>query len=61
MLSWEKIFIDRIPLHIIEKLKKDIENAKYNAPNRKPKDDDDLKILAKEIQEYFNNVLKRKG
>lgn len=58
LLSWEKIFIDRIPLHIIEKLKKDIENAKYNAPNRKPKDDDDLKILAKEIQEYFNNVLK---
>ncbi|WP_288519860.1 GTPase [uncultured Brachyspira sp.] len=58
LLSWEKIFIDRIPLHIIEKLKKDIENAKYNAPNRKPKNDDDLKILAKEIQEYFNNVLK---
>ena len=58
LLSWEKIFIDRIPLHIIEKLKKDIENAKYNAPNRKPKDDDDLKILAKEIQEYFNNVVK---
>ena len=58
LLSWEKIFIDRIPLHIIEKLKKDIENAKYNAPNHKPKNDDDLKILAKEIQEYFNNVLK---
>lgn len=58
LLSWEKIFIDRIPLHIIEKLKKDIENAKYNAPNHKPKNDDDLKILAKEIQEYFNNVVK---
>jgi len=58
LISWEKIFIDRIPLHIIEKLKKDIENAKKNAQNRKPKNDDDLKILAKEIQEYFNNVLK---
>lgn len=58
LVSWERIFTDRMPLHIIEKLKKDIENAKKNAPNRKPKDDDDLKILAKEIQEYFNNVLK---
>ena len=58
LISWREIFINRIPLNIIEKLKKDIENAKYNAPNRKPKDDDDLKILAKEIQEYFNNVLK---
>lgn len=60
LISWEKIFIDRIPLHIIEKLKKDIENAKYNAPNRKPKDDDDLKILAKEIDEYFINIINKK-
>ena len=58
LISWREIFINRIPLNIIEKLKKDIEKAKYNAPNRKPKNDDDLKILAKEIQEYFNNVLK---
>ena len=60
LISWEKIFIDRIPLHIIEKLKKDIEKAKYNAPNRKPKDDDDLKILAKEIDEYFINIINKK-
>ena len=60
LLSWEKIFIDRIPLHIIEKLKKDIENAKKSVPNRKPKDDDDLKVLAKDIQDYFNNILNEK-
>ena len=60
LISWEKIFIDRMPLHIIEKLKKDIEKAKNNAPNRKPKDDDDLKILAKEIDEYFINIINKK-
>ena len=60
LVSWEMIFIDRMPLHIIEKLKKDIENAKKNAPNRKPKDDDDLKILAKEIDEYFINIINKK-
>ena len=60
LVSWEKIFTDRMPLHIIEKLKKDIENAKKNAPNRKPKDDDDLKILAKEIDEYFINIINKK-
>ena len=60
LVSWERIFIDRMPLHIIEKLKKDIENAKKHAPNRKPKDDDDLKILAKEIDEYFINIINKK-
>ena len=60
LVSWEKIFIDRIPLHIIEKLKKDIEKAKDNAPNYKPKDDDDLKKLAKEIDEYFINIINKK-
>ena len=60
LVSWERIFTDRMPLHIIEKLKKDIEKAKYNAPNRKPKDDDDLKILAKEIDEYFINIINKK-
>lgn len=60
LVSWERIFTDRMPLHIIEKLKKDIENAKKNAPNRKPKDDDDLKILAKEIDEYFINIINKK-
>uniref|UniRef100_UPI003D7CDECD GTPase domain-containing protein n=1 Tax=Brachyspira sp. TaxID=1977261 RepID=UPI003D7CDECD len=60
LVSWEKIFIDRIPLHIIEKLKENIKNAKYNAPNYKPKDDDDLKKLAKEIDEYFINIINKK-
>lgn len=60
LVSWERIFTDRMPLHIIEKLKKDIEKAKYNAPNRKPKDDDDLKKLAKEIDEYFINIINKK-
>ena len=60
LVSWEKIFIDRIPLHIIEKLKENIKNAKNNAPKRKPKDDDDLKELAKEIDEYFINIINKK-
>ena len=60
LVSWKKIFVDRIPIQIIEKLKKDILNAKYNAPNYKPKDDDGLKKLAKDIQDYFNNVLNEK-
>ena len=52
LISWREIFINRIPLHIIEKLKKDIENAKYNAP-REGKD----KELSNKIQEYFSNIL----
>ena len=56
LISWKNIFIDRIPLHIIEKLKKDIEKAKINAP----REGNNLKKLAEEIQEYFINVLKEK-
>ncbi|TXJ34821.1 hypothetical protein EPJ69_01195 [Brachyspira aalborgi] len=56
LISWKKIFIDRIPIHIIEKLKEDIENAKKNAPRK----GNDLEKLAKEIQEYFINVVKEK-
>ena len=56
LISWKNIFIDRIPLHIIKKLKKDIEKAKINAP----REGSNLKKLAKEIQEYFINVLKEK-
>lgn len=52
LISWREIFINRIPLNIIEKLKKDIENAKKNAP-RKGKD----KELTNKIQEYFSNIL----
>ena len=52
LISWREIFINRIPIHIIEKLKKDIENAKSNAP-RKGKD----KELTNKIQEYFSNIL----
>lgn len=52
LISWREIFINRIPLHIIEKLKKDIENSKSNAP-RKGKD----KELTNKIQEYFSNIL----
>ena len=52
LISWREIFINRIPLHIIEKLKKDILNAKYNAP-REGKD----KELSNKIQEYFSNIL----
>ena len=60
LISWREIFINKAPSCIINKLKEDIENAKYDAPNYKPKDDDDLKKLAKDIQEYFNNILKEK-
>ena len=56
LISWREIFINRIPLNIIEKLKKDIENAKKNAP----REGGDLEKLAKEIQEYFINVVKEK-
>ena len=52
LISWREIFINRIPLHIIEKLKKDIENAKYNAP-REGKD----KELSNKIQKHFSNIL----
>ena len=52
LISWREIFINRIPLNIIEKLKKDIEKAKFNAP-RKGKD----KELTNKIQEYFSNIL----
>ena len=52
LISLREIFINRIPIHIIEKLKKDIENSKSNAP-RKGKD----KELTNKIQEYFSNIL----
>lgn len=52
LISWREIFINRIPVHIVEKLKKDIEKAKFNAP-RKGKD----KELTNKIQEYFSNIL----
>ena len=53
LISWKKIFIDKIPNHIIEKLKKDIYKGELDAP-RKGKD---LEKLAKEIQDYFNDIL----
>ena len=56
LISWRKIFINRIPVHIVKKLKEDIENAKKNAPRK----GSDLEKLAKEIQEYFINVVKEK-
>ncbi|WP_288624149.1 GTPase [uncultured Brachyspira sp.] len=52
LISWREIFINRIPVHIVKKLKEDIENAKKNAP-RKGKD----KELSNKIQEYFSNIL----
>lgn len=54
LISWRKIFIDKIPLHIIEKLKKDIKDARYSAPG----ENKDLKKLEEEIKEYFINVVK---
>ena len=32
LVSWKKIFIDRMPLHIIEKLKRDINYGELHAP-----------------------------
>ena len=52
LISWREIFINRIPVHIVKKLKEDIENVKKNAP-RKGKD----KELTNKIQEYFSNIL----
>ena len=52
LISWREIFINRIPVHIVKKLKEDIENAKKNVP-RKGKD----KELTNKIQEYFSNIL----
>lgn len=54
LVSWRKIFIERIPLHIIEKLKKDIKDAKYRAP----KEGNNMEKLAEEIKEYFKNIIK---
>ena len=52
LISWREIFINRIPVHIVKKLKEDIENAKSNAP-KEGKD----KELSNKIQEYFSNIL----
>ena len=52
LISCREIFINRIPVHIVKKLKEDIENAKKNVP-RKGKD----KELTNKIQEYFSNIL----
>ncbi len=52
LISWREIFINRIPVHIVKKLKEDIENAKSNAP-KEGKD----KELTNKIQEYFSNIL----
>ena len=54
LVSWRKIFVDRIPLHIIEKLKKDIKDAK----DRAPKEGKNMEKLAEEIKEYFTNIIK---
>lgn len=54
LVSWRKIFIERIPLHIIEKLKKDIKDAK----DRAPKEGKNMEKLAEEIKEYFKNIIK---
>lgn len=52
LVSWRKIFIERIPLHIIEKLKKDIKLGESNAPT-KGKD----KELTEKIQKHFSDIL----
>ena len=54
LISWREIFINRIPIHIIEKLKKDIEEAKSNAP-KEGKDEE----LTNKIQEYFSDILNK--
>lgn len=65
LISWRKIFIDRIPLYIIEKLKSNILSANYNAPrelnhkiidNLTPKN---IK-LSKQKKEYFSIFYKEK-
>ena len=53
LVSWKKIFIDRMPLHIIEKLKRDINYGELYAP----REGKDLEKLSKEIQEYFKDML----
>lgn len=53
LVSWKKIFIDRMPLHIIEKLKRDINYGELHAP----REGKDLEKLSKEIQEYFKDML----
>lgn len=61
LISWRKIFIYRIPLYIIAKLKSNILFAKYNASrelNHKIIDNLTSKNikLSKQIKEYFYNI-----
>ncbi|WP_297204492.1 GTPase [uncultured Brachyspira sp.] len=57
LASWRKIFIDRIPLHIIEKIKIDI-NKKRDELKKKDFKENDLKKLSDSIKEEFDTLVK---
>lgn len=52
--SFDNMFMDRIPIHIVERLKQDIDNAVYNAPS----EGKDMSVLANKIKEHFTNIIK---
>ena len=57
LASWRKIFVDRIPLHIIEKIKIDI-NKKRDELKNKDFKENDLKKLSDSIKEEFDILVK---
>lgn len=53
-ISFDNMFIDRMPKHIVGILKKDVDNAVIQCP----RDGNDISILRNKIKEYFTNIVK---
>ena len=56
LISWMKIFIDRIPLYIIEKIKIDI-NKKRDELKNKDFKEEDLNVLSENISKEFQDFI----
>ncbi|MEI0606518.1 GTPase [Brachyspira pulli] len=56
LISWRKIFIDRIPLYIIEKIKIDI-NKKRDELKNKDFKEEDLNVLSENISKEFQDFI----
>ena len=57
LISWRKIFIDRIPLHIIEKIKIDINKKRDELKNKYFKKEEDLNVLSENISKEFQDFI----